>query len=416
MVPEISVRSAPSRAVAALAAVLLLVACEADVRMVDVPGRDNDPVLITRVMDGALADRAGWTEGVAGTTLAVRRHEDPQVHFHTTGEDGRAVLPGLPGASYWVWAEKESALWEQADPIFVPPVLAGGRRVQLSRGVEEVVELRGHEDGSLVVSEFHYHSPPVSVFGSAGNSYQGHFYVEVYNNSDSTVYLDGRIMGVGFDYDFDAPLWPCTETEELRINPAGVNSQMFQAFPGSGSEYPVAPGQAVVIAEQAIDHSAIFPGLPDLRGADFQFYWEGRAVNPDVPTMLPIQLATSPLGVMWSILGAVAFISEPVDVASLERNRGRYQGDFALFPRESILDIVTLYSRRYLVRRGSELCGRKVHPSLDAQSAFTGPYAGDDAHLLSSHRKLLPDGSRLQRTGVSAADWITAPRSPGSVP
>jgi len=58
-----------------------------------------------------------------------------------------------------------------------------------------------------------------------------------------------------------------------------------------------------------------------------------------------------------------------------------------------------------------------VDTSLDALAALVNPSGiGADDHMLSAQRKLLPDGLHLQRTGASAADWTTGPRSPGKVP
>jgi len=352
---------------------------------------------------------------VPGTSVLLRRDQSPTIGAFTSDGHGVLSLPDLAAGDYWVWAEKRPAGAELDTPALAPPALGGGRRVSLGRGSMEMLPLRSQENGSLVISEFYYHSPPSSVFGE-GVNYHFHWYIELYNNSDSTIYLDGKIVGAGFHYWLDAELWPCTETEPFRDDPRGVWSQMFQAFPGGGHDHPLAPGRTVVIAEQAIDHGTIYPGLPDLSHADFQFYWETRALNPAVPAMLPIQLRTAPPQTMF--LGpAVPFVAEAVDLASLERMGGRYtEVDEALFPRAVILDLAVLYPD---YRVNDSFCRTLVHPSLDALSAFVQPsgvYEGDSAHVLSAQRKLLPDGIHLQRTGTSAADWMIGPRSPGKVP
>lgn len=399
------------------AAAVMLAACDARVQLVEPRASAAPPAVLTLAAgDPALAQRAGWSSGVPGTTVFIRLNEDPTVLSYSADEHGVLSVPDLPAADYWVWAEKRPAGAALEAPLSAPPALGAGRRLSLQPGSQDTLRLRGQENGSLVLSEFYYHHPPVSVYGQ-GNSYEFHWYLEIHNNSDSTIYLDGKIIGAGFDYDIDAPLWPCAETDEFRNDPRGIWSQRFQAFPGSGHEHPLAPGGTVVIAEQAIDHSTLYPDLPDLSHADFQFYWGSRALNPAVPTMLPIQLSSGIMETMWLTSGVV-FIAEETDIAALERHSGRYQGEFALFPRSAILDLAVLYSEFELVRYLVPLCRTGVDPSLDGLGAFARPYEayrGDRTHLLSGHRKGLPNG-RLQRTGTSAVDWEIRARSPGKVP
>ena len=57
-------------------------------------------------------------------------------------------------------------------------------------------------------------------------------------------------------------------------------------FPGSGTDYPLAPGHAALVAKEAIDHSAISPWQPDLSHADFE--WPVGVNNPDVPNLQDI--------------------------------------------------------------------------------------------------------------------------------
>jgi hypothetical protein len=395
-----------------------LAACDAQVQLVQPRASTAAPAILTVVAtDTALARRAGWSPGIPGATVFLRLDADPTVRQFTTDGAGQLSLPDLRPADYWIWAEKRPSGMELEVPE--PQVLGGGRRVGVGPGSGESLPVRGQQDGSLVISEFYYHSAPMSLFGE-GVNYHFHWYLELYNNSDTTIYLDGKIVGAGFNYGINADLWPCTETEPFRNDPRGIWSQKFQAFPGTGRDHPLAPRTAVVIAEQAIDHGTVYPGLPDLSQADFQFYWETRAMNPAVPTMLPIQLSTGVVQTMFLVGFEVPFVAEPVDVASLERMRGRYQGDFVLFPKEAILDAAVLYTTNVLtwLPTSGGLCRRMVHESLDALGAFVRPssvYQEDSTHLLSAQRKVLPDG-HLQRTGTSAADWEIRVRSPGRIP
>ncbi|MGH9371267.1 MAG: hypothetical protein ACRD15_07035 [Vicinamibacterales bacterium] len=395
-------------------AVLLLTACEPSVALLDPEASDeSDSVALSVVVgDPLLAERLGVApgSGVPGATVHLRRNETPGVQSFDTDASGELRLADVPSALYWIWAEK----WLGAErPPASPPVLGGGLLQSLKRGEAASVDVRPHQRGSLVISEFHYAHAPAEIL-ELNTAYRFYFYIEITNESDETIYLDGKIVGGAFSYNTDSPAWPCSETAAYRNELRGLYAQSFQAFPGSGSEYPLEPGGVVVIAEQAIDHSAIYPGLPDLSGADFQFYWEDRALNPDVPTMLPIHLRL--YDAMFSRLNAAPFIAEKIDLGSLERV-SNIQGEFALFPREVILDMAAIHNEFQLVRVLSSLCKNFVDVSLDPLGAFASPSEQrPDAHLLSAQRKLLPDGSGLQRTGVSAVDWEIRPRSPGRIP
>jgi hypothetical protein len=400
-----------------------LAGCEASVQLVQPRASAAPPTVLTfAASDTALAGRAGWSPGVPGTTVHIRQDQNPTILSYTTDDQGMLTLPDLPIGDYWVWAERYPTGDEGQAPVFAPPALGGGRRIGLQRGSTESIPLRGQEDGSLVISEFHYHQPPAWMTGGVVDHSQYYWYIELYNNSDTTIYLDGKIIGGGFNYPIDGDLWPCSETAEFRNDPLGIWAQFFQAFPGSGHDYPVAPGKTVLIPEEAIDHSAITPGLPDLRNADFQFSFAGHVANPAVPTMLPIQIRTPNYGTLFYSTPAVAFVSLPLDIASLPRKQGRYTGgDLALFPREAILDVAVLYSTYYAGPQTiAPLCRSIVDPSIDPLAAFVRPELigtmKDSTRLYSAQRRLLPDGLHLQRTGVSAVDWEMRARSPGKVP
>jgi len=400
-----------------LAAATFLVACEPDVELLKPEGPlGSDATTIqTIVADSDLAERMGCSvgAGVPETSVYVRRDQVLDGESFVTDEAGKIELADTPAGRYWISAEKVIQSAPQGESGVPPPILAGGLLHNFRRGEIKSIELRGHERGSLVISEFYYHDPPWEVV-NYDPYYEFQLYIELFNNADTTIYLDGKIVGGGFTVGIEVPSWPCSETRVYNRDPRGIWAQSFQRFPGTGTEYPLAPGAVVVIAEQAIDHSAIYPGLPDLRDADFQWHWEGRAENPEVPTMLPVQLRTNPTGRMMGLAFHTPFIADAVDLASLERAHN-IQLEFALFPRESILDVASLAREYYKENEAVTLCGYLVDPTLDALPAFIlpNPVARPDAHLLAVQRKLLADGRGLQRTGVSAVDFELGPRSPG---
>lgn len=392
------------------------VACGGDVTEVDPPGARPDTAVIRLRMDaGDLAASLGWTSGIPDAVVYLRRDEDPSIRSFRSDRNGDVRIPDLPGATYWIWAERVLNAEERARAGNTVHVFGGGTTRSLSADTKLTLPLQPDDPGTLVISEYHYHYPSVAYAGLP--TYGGHMYIELYNNSDATIYLDGMIVGSAFNYNVDAPLWTCAETQPFREEPRGVYAQFLQRFPGDGAQYPVAPGQTVVIADQAIDHSTVLSELPDLTMADFEFPFGGRANNPSIPDLNDVGLKPIDGHRMERFFGNfdVPFIATPLDVDALERVLPKYQGEFALVPAEAIVDLAAMTSTFYLTRRNAPLCLTQVHPSLDQVSGVLGPHEQPDAHMLSVSRKRLVDG-RLQRTRATYVDFEVVARSPGSVP
>jgi len=128
----------------------------------------------------------------------------------------------------------------------------------------------------LVLSELYVCGP-----SGAGNYYHDK-YIEVYNNSDSVLYLDKILVAIVY------------VNSSLGISyvddPNYVHTANIWMFPGNGKDYPIKPGQYVVCAEDAIDHRISAPNSIDLSKADFEFYKDDApdVDNPAVPNMIKI--------------------------------------------------------------------------------------------------------------------------------
>src|SRR5690606_5294001 len=97
---------------------------------------------------------------------------------------------------------------------------------------EAIVTLVASRRGSLVLSEFNGNHATV-----AGGSYPYSHYFEVFNNGDTTVYLDGMLFlaraSVPVAQQF--PTDPCeTVNVEVRLDPDGIWASLIFAFPGTG--------------------------------------------------------------------------------------------------------------------------------------------------------------------------------------
>lgn len=105
-------------------------------------------------------------------------------------------------------------------------------------------------------------------------------YIEIFNNSDEAVCLDGKYLALAESVSPAA--YPANE------NPDSIYLRQVCRFPGGGSDYPVQPGGSVVIAaKSARNHLESALNTVDLSGADFEVKTMEGSGNPDV-TMLPI--------------------------------------------------------------------------------------------------------------------------------
>lgn len=131
------------------------------------------------------------------------------------------------------------------------------------------ISISAGKKGTLIFKELYYAGVPSYYF-------RDQFY-ELYNNSESVIYLDGICF---------ANLAPSTATSTPSVWPDEKDSHVYGArvwrFPGDGDDYPLQPGESVVLAQHAIDHSAKNENSPvNLFDAEFEFYM-GSTVYADM--------------------------------------------------------------------------------------------------------------------------------------
>ncbi len=120
----------------------------------------------------------------------------------------------------------------------------------------------------------------------AGSDYSRYYFydqfIELYNTSENTLYLDGCIITRNFPFDL-------SDIEDIDYVRATYAFQ-FPGTPVTGREYPIEPGQHIVVATDAIDHSLYASNGVDLSGADWEFFntLGGDWDNPDVPNVVNI--------------------------------------------------------------------------------------------------------------------------------
>lgn len=151
----------------------------------------------------------------------------------------------------------------------------------LEEGASVTVKVKASKSAALIFKEVFYCGHEDWYFRDQ--------YYEIYNNSDQTVYADGLcICNLElFDYE-GTPIEYDIENAQNYV----FGSHVWQV-PGNGTTYPVAPGESIVIAQWATDHSQ--EGLggalgKDLISAEFEAIvgestlWNGTVItdNPAV--------------------------------------------------------------------------------------------------------------------------------------
>ena len=149
-------------------------------------------------------------------------------------------------------------------------------------------------NSGIIFKEVYFHGVPSYYFKDG-------FY-ELVNNSDEVQYLDGIIFSqIARGYGATGSPW----MDSIGNKPHDfypLDSYVFQ-FPGSGQEYPVQPGQSIVIATQAYNHGTSTDSTKmartlsdsdkpspagDLSTADWELNIPSKPTNyenPDVPSL-----------------------------------------------------------------------------------------------------------------------------------
>jgi len=170
--------------------------------------------------------------------------------------------------------------------------------------------------GELLISEIYYNGSPADPI-----PYYFHDqFLELYNNSQSTIYLDSLIIAdVSFGH-----------TDEDVIH--AVHAYMF---PGSGSDHPLEPGDFVIVAQDATNHSLANLSSIDLSGADFEYYVKdkGDVDNQEVPNMIMLQHKYG-IDFLYSVFNCALVILRVDDPYEY----GYDNFDELLLPKSAILD------------------------------------------------------------------------------
>lgn len=145
-------------------------------------------------------------------------------------------------------------------------------------GYEVVIKVSATKAAALVIKEVYYNG----CKDDKNANYLYDTYLEIYNNSDQTVYADGICVGMPlspltYEWKYGKDAYTDKENNTFDVGIADDDKYIFLGntvwqIPGKGTEYAVAPGESVVIAAYAKNHTDGAASSIDLSTADFETY------------------------------------------------------------------------------------------------------------------------------------------------
>lgn len=434
---------------AALAAVTLCLTCKyGEVTVIEPAAKPPGSGLTLTILPGETqaAAELGWTAGIPGAEVilapSVKARPDtpgdtatgPPIAVLVSDSAGHVSVPDLPEGWYYVEVRRWLTDAERARLAPGGDLIGFMTQEVVERGSDTLYAAGSHRQ-SLVISEWSYY--PEYIPGAACCYYFGG-YLELANNADTTVYLDGLVIGLfGIDLESAPPTGVCTLLEPFDNDPNGVWVYYMDSLPGTGHDYPLAPGAVAVIATDGIDHRANSPqdGL-DLSHANFEFVGTDDPDNPSVPNTVTIGVMGSfgegdPIegghGMILDFgVGTGIVVALPVDTKSLPTEKRLPTSDWTLqrIPGDHVLDtflvsfVLPPYTDQYTY------CLHQVNSSFDRAwppwELYTPPEGWRQGGQYSVQRKVAytrPDGRKiLQQTRSTQADFFVGLRTPFLLP
>jgi len=422
---------------AALIAALLCLTCNyGDVTVIEPAAKGSGALTLTiqpDPEDTAVAHAVGWSAGIPGADVTITAGGGdtavgPPVAVLQTDAAGKVNVPDLPDGKYFVAVRRLLTPTEVARLAPAQEVVGFMTQTVVDRG-SSTVAVPASRRRSIVISEWSFFGEAIP--GVGGYDYGG--YLELANNADTTVYLDGLVIGSAYSQDTeDRAPYTCAAMAIFSNDPDGIWTWQFDTLPGTGRTYPLAPGAVSVIATDAIDHRTASPveGL-DLSHADFESIGTQDVDNPAVPNTISFLYPWQFKHGLYLNGGGqeVAFVALPVDTAVLPKAVSLYVNAAQIMrvPRANILDVMSIYFARDTIYSkeygGGDFCPHLVNTKFERRQAplvETHIGADPDAGRWSVQRKVAytrSDGRDiLQNTRTSDADFHFALRKPFQLP
>jgi hypothetical protein len=257
----------------------------------------------------------------------------------------------------------------------------------------------------LVISKVYYSGTKDDM----NRNYTIDQFVEIFNNSDDTVYVDGKYIALAESK--SPPAFLASD------NPSYIYTRQICRFPGSGTDHPVYPGKSIVIAARsARDHTTSAAKSVDLSQADFEVKDSDGVGNPAIKA-LPMYSSSTSLNFFNLITGGPngVFLFE-TDENVLEwpefYTPGSSTGErFRRVPVETVIDGVEILKNE--AANGPNIDLKRLQNSIDAGFTFISATSGYVNESVERKVCKIGDGRvYLQDTNNSIEDFtlISAPK------
>jgi hypothetical protein len=280
----------------------------------------------------------------------------------TAGSDGKLTVDVLPGI-YTITVSAE--VLHQNSLLLLTGTLTN---INIIAAGTQTVTLQASAPGTLIMKELYYCG---SKTETGGNYFRDQFY-ELYNNGESVIYLDGLCFGTIFSNlaSTNQPTWDIANQEKY------IFYQWIWQLPGAGTDYPLQPGESIIIAQWATNHKveALNPNSPvNLASAEFEGFCPNATIQSDEQAInMELVFRTTSMASMpqWlsSINGcayAMFFPDENTDLETLTTQVGSSTQSLAV-PISIVADAVEL------VLNETQVQLKRVPTVLDAGATFVG--------------------------------------------
>ena len=251
-----------------------------------------------------------------GAKVSIQSRSHEYVAAGESDEAGFAGFAGLAAGDYTVFARREIIAAQKKVFTGFADVKVTGTDV-----VTDTLYLTTVTVNSLMINEIYYCGCDYSKF------YFYDQFVELYNSSSDTLFLDGCVITRS-----SSSMGPDPEALD---HARATWAYQFPGVPVTGRQYPIYPGQYLVIAADAIDHSVYASNGADLSNADWEcFNPLGSDYDvPGIPNIVSIHPESS-VDFMISLTHDVILLTTGEDVSVIE-----VDGAIKLaFPLDSVLD------------------------------------------------------------------------------
>lgn len=221
-------------------------------------------------------------QAVTGATVTLTNTNDGSVKTATTDGSGNALFTEVLPGTYNISVSRNLTVAESQPLTGISTSISlNATQNDISIVADQdptiVLQLRGSAAGSLLIKEVYYTGSETP----SGGTYFSDQFIELYNNSTDTLYLDS--LCIGDAYGNSGLINPTSLPTPFNTDNDNVYLSNVWRIPGTGKQHALAPGESILIAQDGVNHqeAALNPNSPvNLSAAEWETYNE-RPDNRD---------------------------------------------------------------------------------------------------------------------------------------